>query len=422
MLPKSRVEKIEKETSEREPEKFTNSMGMEFVLIHPGTFMIGSPEDEPGRSVVETRHQVTLTRGFYMQTTEVTQGQWKAVMGYNRSHFRSGDNYPAEKVSWNDIQKFIRRLYQKEGGATYRLPTEAEWEYACRAGSSKRYCFGDNEDQLSDYAWYSSNSGEKTHPVGLKKPNAWGLYDMHGNVSEWCQDWYEDWSRKYRHSSSVTDPEGPDDGEGRIIRGGSCMGDVRSCRSASRAGDAPGERFYVFGFRLSRGIKEKPEPGRAPEDVYRLRSEPLELSDEDAKAAVNKFRNIKNAFTDNRDGTVTDRATGLMWQKAGSYVYMNYDKIQAYIDDSRKFAGHNNWRLPTLEELASLLESKRVDYSYIDPVFDRKQGRCWTADKKAPGRAWVIEFSVNRGFATSSSIKNIKRRHYVRAVRSLTVD
>ena len=194
-----------------------SSIGMEFIPIPPGSFMMGSPSNESGRYDNEKQHRVTLTKGFHMQTTEVTQRQWKAVMGNNPSNFKNcGDNCPVEEVSWNDVQDFIRKLNQREGGSKYRLPTEAEWEYAARAGTTTRFSFGDDEGRLGEYAWYSGNSGRKTHSVGQKTPNAWDLYDMHGNVWEWCQDWYGDYP-----SGSVTDSIGPSSGSRRVIRGGS---------------------------------------------------------------------------------------------------------------------------------------------------------------------------------------------------------
>jgi formylglycine-generating enzyme required for sulfatase activity len=212
---------------------FTNSLNMTFVYISPGTFMRVSSRSEglissliatvAGRKD-ETLSAVTLTQGFYMQTTQVTQAQWKAVMGNNPSGFKDcGDDCPVENVSWNDAQEFIKRLNEKEG-KPYRLPTEGEWEYACRAGSTSQFCFGDDESLLSEYAWYINNSDNRTHPVGTKKPNAWGLYDMHGNVWEWVQDWYGNYP-----SGSVTDPVGPERGGDRVDRGGSW--DAAYCRS-----------------------------------------------------------------------------------------------------------------------------------------------------------------------------------------------
>ncbi|MFH2092707.1 MAG: bifunctional serine/threonine-protein kinase/formylglycine-generating enzyme family protein, partial [Pseudomonadota bacterium] len=160
----------------KHPANFTNDLGMKLVWIRPGTFTMGSPSSESDRSRDEIQHQVTLAQGYYMMTTEVTQGQWTAVMGSNPSNFK-GDNLPVEKVSWNDVQEFIKRLNNKGGKITYRLPTEAEWEYAARAGGSYTYSGSDNIDSV---AWYDSNSGSKTHPVGLKTSNAYGLYDMPG--------------------------------------------------------------------------------------------------------------------------------------------------------------------------------------------------------------------------------------------------
>ncbi len=238
---------------------FTNSIGQKFVLIPAGSFMMGSklsPEEVKKKlggdldwyKDEHPRHRVTLRRDFYMQTTEVTQGQWQAVMGSNPSNFSScGDDCPVERVSWDEAQEFIRRLNQTEGTDKYRLPTEAEWEYACRAGSTTRWSFGDDENRLGDYAWYGDNSDQKTHPVARKKPNAWGLYDMHGNVWEWCSDWYGDYP-----SGSVTDPASPSSGSYRVNRGGSWGYYARRCRSAYRDRFDPGFRGSILGFRLAR--------------------------------------------------------------------------------------------------------------------------------------------------------------------------
>ena len=223
----------------------SNSLGMEFVWIEPGTFMMGSPSSKFGRDDDERQHRVILTKGFYMQTTEVTQGQWKAIMGNNPSDFSNcGDNCPVETVFWDDVQAFIRKLNSRTGGS-YRLPTEAEWEYAARAGRSTRFCFGYSDSGLSSYAWHDGNSGGKTHAVGQKQPNAWGLYDMHGNVWEWCADWYGDYP-----SGSVTDPEGPSSGSGRVFRGGSWGLNAQYCRSAFRGWHVPDIRNRALGFRL----------------------------------------------------------------------------------------------------------------------------------------------------------------------------
>jgi formylglycine-generating enzyme required for sulfatase activity len=225
---------------------FTNSLGMTFVYIEPGTFMMGSPLSEEGRIRNETQHQVTLTRGYWIQTTEVTRAQWEAVMGELNSHYLNNceNDCPEGKVSYDEAQEFIRKLNQRGDEITYSLPTEAQWEYAARAGSSTRFCFGDSDKELGDYAWYIENSGlkahpvgnvwyidsgMKAHPVGQKRPNAWGLYDMHGNVREWCQDYYGDYP-----TGSVTDPTGPATGKTRVIRGGRISNPAHLCRSAYR--------------------------------------------------------------------------------------------------------------------------------------------------------------------------------------------
>jgi formylglycine-generating enzyme required for sulfatase activity len=228
------------------PCSIVNSIGMKFVLIPTGSFMMGSPSDEQGRGSDKQQHKVTLTKAFYMGATEVTQGQWRAVMGNNPSNFK-GDNRPVEEISWSSAKTFIRKLNQKEGTNKYRLPTEAEWEYACRAGSKSRFCFGDSNSRLGDYAWYRNNSSLKTHSVAQKKPNAWGLYDMHGNVDEWCEDWYEGYSDRH-----VTDPKGPSSGSLRVLRGGSWFFNARHVRSANRYGYNPGIGYNYLGFRVVR--------------------------------------------------------------------------------------------------------------------------------------------------------------------------
>jgi formylglycine-generating enzyme required for sulfatase activity len=232
---------------------FTNRIGMSFVLIPAGSFTMGSPTSEPGRYDNEQQHRVTISKHFYLQTTEVTQKQWKQVMGSNPSSFKDcGDDCPVDSVSWNDAQEFIQKLNQMESGAKYRLPTEAEWEYACRAGSKGRFYFGDEEAKLGEYAWYGGNSGGKTHPVGKKKPNDWGLYDMYGNVFEWVEDDYHEsyTGVLYDERAWIDSPRG----SYRVIRGGGWSLDARYCRSATRLRSRPDIRDYDLGFRLSRSV------------------------------------------------------------------------------------------------------------------------------------------------------------------------
>ena len=220
----------------------TNSIGMKLVYIPAGEFMMGS---NTGGSDEKPAHKVKLSKGFYMGVYEVTQSQYRAVMGKSPSKFK-GDNNPVEQVSWDDATEFCRKLSQKEG-ETYTLPTEAQWEYACRSGSSSVYSFGNSESSLGDYGWYSSNSGSKTHPVGTKKPNDFGLYDMHGNVWEWCRDWY---AKDYYSKGSAVDPKNTQSSSVRVIRGGGWGNLANRCRSAGRRRDGPGSRSSGIGFRV----------------------------------------------------------------------------------------------------------------------------------------------------------------------------
>jgi formylglycine-generating enzyme required for sulfatase activity len=223
---------------------------LDLVLIRPGSFMMGS---DKGYDNAKPVHQVTITKPFYIGKYEVTQQQWQAVMGSNPSNFKGPTN-PVDTVSWDDCQAYIKKLNEKSPGAGFRLPTEAEWEYACRAGGTTQFCYGnygDEEAILGEYAWYSANSEGKTHPVGEKKPNAWGLYDMHGNVWEWCADWFAD---KYP-DGPVNDPTGPSSGQSRVIRGGYWYSYAYNCRSANRDFDGPDNRFTYLGFRFVRTQK-----------------------------------------------------------------------------------------------------------------------------------------------------------------------
>ena len=245
---------IEIENPSRD-EDFVNTIGMRFVKIKAGTFQMGSPIDEPYRRSNETRHWVTLTKDYYIQATEVTQSQWRRIMGGNPSRFKDCADCPVENVSWEDVQGFIEKLNSIEGTDLYRLPTEAEWEYACRAGTDTPFFFGDclSTDQGNydgNYPYEGCPDGEyrkRTIPVGSLAANAWGLYDMHGNVWEWCQDWYGEYPE-----GPVTDPVGPPDGSDRVIRGGSWDFSARSCRSANRDDWHPGSRDDDLGFRLAR--------------------------------------------------------------------------------------------------------------------------------------------------------------------------
>jgi formylglycine-generating enzyme required for sulfatase activity len=259
----------------------TKTAGIKLKLIPPGRFIMGSPRGE-GDDDEHPQHEVRITRPFYLGLTEVTQGQYETLMGNNPSYFsangggmdrvagQSTEGHPAENVSWLDAVKFCNKLSEKEGlrpfyeiegdsarilswdGLGFRLPTEAEWEYACRAGAQTRYAFGDADEGLGDYAWFDEDYARgTTHPVGRKRSSRFGLFDMHGNVWEWCSDAYA--AGHYR-DSPADDPRGPDPaGAVRVFRGGGWRSGPRFCRSAGRLRVAPADRYFDLGFRLARG-------------------------------------------------------------------------------------------------------------------------------------------------------------------------
>jgi formylglycine-generating enzyme required for sulfatase activity len=255
-------------------DSFINKIGMKFILIPAGSFIMGSPESEMGRQKDEKQHKVIISKSFYMSETEVTQGQWNRLVAPNPSSFKLGKYYPVDTVSWNDAVKFIEFLNKREKTQKYRLPTEAEWEYACRAGRKTAFTVGDvttfsckePEPALVDYAWYCFNSGGfapagdfKPHPVKLLKPNDWGLYDMHGNVQEWVQDacdWRTIWSAgtgtlTRTYVDGITDPL-ETKGEHRVVRGGGWFQNSRYQRSAYRTNYKPVARRNSLGFRIVR--------------------------------------------------------------------------------------------------------------------------------------------------------------------------
>ena len=225
--------------------RITNSIGLEFAAIPAGEFKMGSMEgDEDERPI----HAVTISEDFHLGCYPVTQRQYEKLMGENLSTFR-GLNYPVERVSWNDANEFCRRLSEstaeRDAGRIYRLPTEAEWEYACRGGAETRYCFGDDPSALGDFGWFKQNAEETTHAVGEKKPNEWDLHDMHGNVWEWCHDWLGNYSPEL-----AIDPQGPESGTRRIFRGGSWRDDSDDCTSSFRLRLPPSSRYCLLGFRV----------------------------------------------------------------------------------------------------------------------------------------------------------------------------
>lgn len=220
-----------------------------FVRIEPGGFLMGSPKDETGADRdanlrQRPQHQVAITRAFEIGKFEVTQRQWEAVMGSNPSAFK-GVELPVTNVSWNDVQEFLTRLQPLDNKHSYRLPTEAEWEMACRAGGGGEVA----GDALQETAWFDANSLSRPHPVGRLKPNARGLYDMQGNVGEWVRDWYD---RDFYKTSPAEDPQGPSAGQSKVHRGGSWQSGAGQCRPAARGYSLPAERNHLTGFRLAR--------------------------------------------------------------------------------------------------------------------------------------------------------------------------
>jgi len=218
----------------RDGERITS---IEFIRVPADTFRRGR---------LRNFHRVTISKDFYLGKYLVTQAQWEAIMEDNPSHFK-GAKWPVENVSWEDCQLFIEKLNFQTGRNIYRLPTEAEWEHACRAGSIAAYSFGDDKKRLAEHAWFSGNAGDRTHPVGQKTPNPWGFYDMYGNVWEWCKDWYGPYPK-----GLVTDPEGPPSGSDRVLRGGGWYDGALRCRSGFRSYFSPDFRCSFFGFRLAR--------------------------------------------------------------------------------------------------------------------------------------------------------------------------
>ncbi len=218
---------------------------IDFVLIRPGTFVMGS--DDSLHPAENPPHTVTLTRPFYLARHEVTQAQWEKLMGNNPSQFKGAQN-PVETVSWDECRSCVEKLRGKVKlrGWVPALPTEAQWEYACRAGSTTDYCFGNDGAGLTGYAWHGEDLRGTTHPVGGKRPNAWGLHDMHGNVWEWCADWFGDYA-----ADPVTDPKGPASGDRRVYHGGSWCDAAWFCRSAHRSAMGPAGRSPNRGLRLA---------------------------------------------------------------------------------------------------------------------------------------------------------------------------
>ena len=246
---RAKVEAGERKIKE-EPTKtiyLDNGVSLTMIGVAPGSFMMGS---ENGYDSQKPVYRVTLTKPYYLGETEVTQAQWRAVMGNNPSYFQ-GDDHPVEQVSWDDAMAFCQKL-NDEGRAPkdwkFTLPTEAQWEYACRGGNKSRGYTYSGSDDVGEVAWYGNNSGRETHAVRQKEANELGFYDMSGNVFEWCLDWYRSGSYS---SGAVTDPQGPQSGSRRVLRGGGWDSGAQFCRSAYRFSFSPGHRNFSCGFRLA---------------------------------------------------------------------------------------------------------------------------------------------------------------------------
>lgn len=238
--PEQMPNKDKNKNTQANVNKFIEIGGIKFVKIPAGSFMMGSPENE-GKYDERPQHKVILD-SFYMGIYEITQKQYQEIMGKNPSN-NKGDNHPVEQVSWENAMEFCKKFSDKYK-VTARLPTEAEWEYACRAGTTTKYYWGDTIN--NDYGWFGKHFDDKTHPVGEKKPNAWGLYDMVGNVWEWCMDWYND---IYFQISPENNPQGPNLDSYRVLRGNDINKDTY-LRSASRSSDYPTKSYGTYGFRI----------------------------------------------------------------------------------------------------------------------------------------------------------------------------
>lgn len=381
-----------------------NSIGQEFVYVSPGTFTMGSTGTTLDRGSFEEQHQVTLTNSFYIQTTEVTQGQWRAVMGENPSIFNScGEDCPVENVSWRDVQKFIQKLNKHDRVNKYRLPTEAEWEYTARAGSTHAFANGDislsncsYDTNLNAIGWYCGNSERKTHPVGQKLPNAWGLYDTHGNVSEYCQDYHDTYP-----TNPVTNPTGPKSGSSRINRGGNWKVGTQASRLAFRGGATEDYRSSGFGFRLALTPVASDRPIKSPN----ISSKPMKTQAKE----VGRDRH----FITYSNNTVVDTKTGLMWAAVDSQAThpgpsTTWSDAKSYCD-SLELGGYTDWRLPTASELLTLYNPSRKTrhgFHVATPMIEISGYFPWTAEHEPTAGKYVSMLSGKEGWASKKDTAN----------------
>ena len=394
------------------PTATSNIGNIEMIFVKGGTFTMGATAEQGSDAFdfEKPTHSVTVS-DFYIGKYEVTQAQWRAVMGSNPSCFK-GDNLPVEEVSWDDVQEFIKKLNAKTG-KRFRLPTEAEWEYAARGGNqSKGYKFS-GSNSISDVAWYDDNSRRKTHPVGQKRPNELGIYDMSGNVFEWCQDWYGSYS-----SSSQTNPTGPSGGSSRVLRGGSWCISARYCRVSYRNSSYPDSRYSSIGFRLALSADSEPT---ASSKVYAIGD----------IVTINGVKGIVFQ-TSPTVKIVSTKESILKWSKVSQGVgatdkdngKVNMDKIKAISDWQNKYPAFkwcadlgDGWYLPSINELKAIYNQK-----------DRINQTLTTNKMKELGSASTLYSSSSEGaslttligihFLGGSTFWNNKdhRVHAVRAV------
>ncbi len=373
----------------------------EMVLLPAGSFIMGSykfASESP-------RHMVTIPRSFYMGKYAVTQGEWKAVIGSNASKFQQcGDNCPAEQVSWNDAQDFIQKLNAKTG-KNYRLPNESEWEYACRAGASHEYC---GSDDVESVGWHFKNSGDTTHPVGGKQPNAWGLYDMSGNVWEWVKDWYH---KNYDGAPSDGSAwESGGDQRYRVLRGGAWVVEQGGLRSTNRGGGTPDERNGGSGgFRLVRteesGVKYSPVL-----DIYRERKSALEIALVDRvrqhqrEAEMERKRNaISSRFAEQSAGVLKDSQTNLEWTQSDNGSNISWDGARNWCNQKG-----GNWSLPTVAQLQSIFDSTHSVSTrcarttcFLPQKFELTNEWFWSSELSSTSEAWLVSLSIGEIFPLS---------------------
>jgi len=427
--------------SRRTKKKLINNLGMEFVFIPSGSFMMGSgiSGSEVARHYggegewykdEHPKHRVTISKPFYMQSTEITVGQWQEFIkdsGYKteaetgggawiftdsdvkkeegyywkKPGFKQSDKNPVTCVSWNDVQVFVKWLNRKEG-KIYRLPTEAEWEYACRAGTKSRFSWGNNTDcskanygnGFFDCADCKGQNSDHTMKVGSFSPNPWGLYDMHGNVQEWCHDWYGKYS-----PGSIIDPTGPSSGSHRVIRGGNWFSCARNCRSAQRRPVAPDSGWANGGFRLVM------DSDISPNSATIEKTSQLSVSSEAAR---------DGAYIGYSNGIVKDTKTGLEW-KAGPNKNTNWNKARSWVKSLNLDGG--GWRMPTMDELQGLYKKGMGSHNLTSLLLNTtyKYLYVWSGETEDSWLARFFGFAIGDRYEGDRIISDNVRAFAVRS-------